>query len=354
MSADCFLRHASDKVIVADVDIYSIAGNTLECQLEGLTCTSFTTQGPEQDRKLFSRTVWRKDISSGLEMNKMISASHDDNKLYEVLERTSYYYLRQLRDSISMQDLENENMAWHYKSSLGWILERLLPCIEQGQHPRVKPLESGESTFWLHVADPFVAKIAYEVASDHGVGMFWTAPRSIPQQTKGHDEIGSRVIHPFITERELYRQVPSHVGCLLTLEDEPMAGFYQRLTTCVDGTAGVYHLANHANSQGYLNISPSFEHVRQVLEGLAKSSHVDCSTGTAAKLIDELLTSRATAPHSSGPLDIVDWQGGKQVTVVTKPLDTSNLFSHDKTYFLVGLSGELGLGLCNWMIDNGA
>ncbi|KAI6764126.1 hypothetical protein HG530_007915 [Fusarium avenaceum] len=958
LSADCFLRHASDKVIVADVDIYSTAGDTLECQLEGLACTSFTTQGPEQDRKLFSRTVWRKDISSGLEMNKMISASHDDNKLYEVLERTSYYYLRQLRDSISTQDLENENMAWHYKSSLDWILERLLPSIEQGQHPRVKhewavdvaenveawrnefgdeislravhaigkayleivrgnvpplqilmednvlnrlykdciggqtanrqvgelvgqlahrypqmnileigagtggttntalsclnsnfssytytdispgffekaasafaehahkmvfktldierdpteqgfdshsfdvimaanvlhatkhlektianchkllkpggrmilleitsealwiqtifsalpgwwlgqgegrinhptvsidewdrilrrqnfsgidiqcrdledenrytfsvfttqalderiqvlrdplssplhpmapkidhltliapesnatpvetlvneiksllspfvedtliarglqdqslsqkslplgsivislvdlheatfrsmdsfkfqnlksifnnsstilwatrecrvndpyanimvglgrsvmqelthlnlqfvdldpfktanaaallsnmllrmlcaegpgfedvmwssetetvlqdsstyiprilheeapnqrinsgrrivqtqvdpwqqpltlrvespsgvcwveqslrgsygssgdlqsmikvrvhacslfplitkegwtryicvgenietyetvfalsstnssiirvsrdsiialaqssrtlsfpdallrvaltrliceslikPLESGESTFWLHVADPFVAKIAYEVASDHGVGMFWTAPRSIPQQTKGQDETGPRVIHPFITERELCRQVPSHVGCLLTLEDEPMAGFYQRLTACVDGTAGVYHLANHANSQGYLNISPSFEHVRQVLEGLAKSSHVDCSTGTAAKLIDELLTSRATVPHSTGPLDIVDWQGGKQVTVVTKPLDTSNLFSHDKTYFLVGLSGELGLGLCNWMIDNGA
>ncbi|CAH0050588.1 unnamed protein product [Clonostachys solani] len=136
-SADCILREASDKVICADVNIYSGASNnTLTYQLEGLTCTSFTTQSPDQDRKLFSHTVWRKDISCGIENNRIINASHDDSKLYEVLERTSYFFLRKLREEISAPDIEN--MPWHYKACLDWVLKRLLPSIENGQHSRVK------------------------------------------------------------------------------------------------------------------------------------------------------------------------------------------------------------------------
>lgn len=135
-TADCVLREASDKVICADVDLYSTADSTLDCQLEGLTCTSFTTQSPDQDRKLFSHTVWRKDISFGIENNKIIKASHDDARLYEVLERTSYFFLRKLRREISTSEMQD--MPWHFKASLDWVFNRLLSSIESGEHPRVK------------------------------------------------------------------------------------------------------------------------------------------------------------------------------------------------------------------------
>ncbi|KAF2175886.1 polyketide synthase PksB [Zopfia rhizophila CBS 207.26] len=42
------------------------------------------------------------------------------------------------------------------------------------------------------------------------------------------------------------------------------------------------------------------------------------------------------------------------VTALIRPIDEGNIFRPDKTYFLVGLSGELGQSLCKWMVVHGA
>ncbi|KAK2038771.1 beta-ketoacyl synthase domain-containing protein [Colletotrichum somersetense] len=134
--ADCELRAADDKIISADVKLYSAADNTVDCQLEGLTCSSFTAQSPENDRKLFSRTVWKKDVSCGIDETRAISTVHDETSLHEAVERTSYFFLRRLRDEVSAS--ERETVAWHFKASLEWVCDRLLPSIEAGEHPRIK------------------------------------------------------------------------------------------------------------------------------------------------------------------------------------------------------------------------
>lgn len=59
----------------------------------------------------------------------------------------------------------------------------------------------------------------------------------------------------------------------------------------------------------------------------------------------------------SGPLayrSIVDWTLENQVPALTEPIDTHPLFLRNKTYWLVGLTGSLGLSLCEWMIRKGA
>ncbi|KND87975.1 Nonribosomal peptide synthetase 14 [Tolypocladium ophioglossoides CBS 100239] len=42
------------------------------------------------------------------------------------------------------------------------------------------------------------------------------------------------------------------------------------------------------------------------------------------------------------------------VVVPIRPIDGGDIFRPDKTYFLVGLSGELGQSLCKWMVVHGA
>ncbi|WDK22652.1 beta-ketoacyl synthase domain-containing protein [Colletotrichum graminicola] len=222
----------------------------------------------------------------------------------------------------------------------------------------VKPLAKVKGTVWLHVADASVAEIASEVASAHGLDLFWTTSSTIGARSHGAGDRAARVLHPFITERELRSQVPEHILCLLTLGEEPIAGFYQRLASGLDNIAEVCHLTSQTNRHGHLKLSLSFDEVREVLKGTAKSL-VDESSTAASTIpsgipVDKLPTSRATAPHNSEPLEIVDWECVEKAVAVVKPLDISNLFSNDKTYFLVGLTGELGFGLCNWMIDNGA
>ncbi|KAL2756326.1 hypothetical protein ACRALDRAFT_1033186 [Sodiomyces alcalophilus JCM 7366] len=222
----------------------------------------------------------------------------------------------------------------------------------------VKPLANIKGTVWLHVSDAFVAEMVSEVTSAHGLELLWTASSSVPARAKGGVDRTPRVLHPFITERELRSQVPSHVRCLLTLGEEPIAGFYQRLASGLDDAVEVCHLTGQTNRNGHLTVSLSLDEVREVLKDEAKSPVAESSaTGpstSAATPVDSLPTNRTTAPHISDPLEMVDWECVEQVAAVVKPLDTSNMFSHDKTYFLVGLTGELGLGLCNWMIDNGA
>ncbi|KAK2594097.1 hypothetical protein QQS21_008200 [Conoideocrella luteorostrata] len=51
---------------------------------------------------------------------------------------------------------------------------------------------------------------------------------------------------------------------------------------------------------------------------------------------------------------IVDWTIGNKVGALVEPVDTHSLFSPEKTYWLVGLTGSLGLSLCEWMIRKGA
>ncbi|KAJ5692060.1 hybrid PKS-NRPS biosynthetic cluster [Penicillium macrosclerotiorum] len=57
-------------------------------------------------------------------------------------------------------------------------------------------------------------------------------------------------------------------------------------------------------------------------------------------------------PHP--PTTVLDWISDETVKVAVRPLDAERLFSADKTYLLVGLSGQIGKSLCEWMVRNGA
>ncbi|KAL8721593.1 MAG: hypothetical protein Q9225_001757 [Loekoesia sp. 1 TL-2023] len=57
-------------------------------------------------------------------------------------------------------------------------------------------------------------------------------------------------------------------------------------------------------------------------------------------------------PNHTG--SVVHWPLDGDVEVEVRPLDAQRLFSENKTYLLVGLTGELGRSACEWMISNGA
>lgn len=59
-----------------------------------------------------------------------------------------------------------------------------------------------------------------------------------------------------------------------------------------------------------------------------------------------------TVPTS--PTIVVDWTSPNLLPVRVTSLDSGPLFQGDKTYWLAGLTGALGVSLCDWMIDHGA
>lgn len=59
-------------------------------------------------------------------------------------------------------------------------------------------------------------------------------------------------------------------------------------------------------------------------------------------------------PVPEDPMSILDLTSSASVTAHFTRLDTKPMFKSNKTYWLAGLSGALGVSLCDWMIDRGA
>lgn len=53
------------------------------------------------------------------------------------------------------------------------------------------------------------------------------------------------------------------------------------------------------------------------------------------------------------PLSVLSWQGDV-ATASLEAIDTGNIFRGDGTYFMVGLSGQLGQAIAQWMVGHGA
>lgn len=93
----------------------------------------------------------------------------------------------------------------------------------------------------------------------------------------------------------------------------------------------------------------------QALEGAAEyaemheNHELHAMLGRAVRLGD---LAGGTVP--SDPMTVVDWTSPDLVPVRVTSLDSGPLFRGDKTYWLAGLTGALGVSLCDWMIEHGA
>ncbi|KAJ5103134.1 Acyl transferase/acyl hydrolase/lysophospholipase [Penicillium argentinense] len=72
--------------------------------------------------------------------------------------------------------------------------------------------------------------------------------------------------------------------------------------------------------------------------------------------VEDLVTSvdSLEALGQKSATNVITWPVDCFVEVEVCPLDAPALFSKDKTYILVGLSGSMGQSICEWMVSNGA
>lgn len=77
---------------------------------------------------------------------------------------------------------------------------------------------------------------------------------------------------------------------------------------------------------------------------------------SARPIKSDLVASVETLHHlgHTSPLSGVHWPLDGQVEVEVRKMDARMLLSKNKTYLLVGLSGQLGQALAQWMVSNGA
>ncbi|KAI1490021.1 hypothetical protein F5X96DRAFT_638338 [Biscogniauxia mediterranea] len=134
--ADCYLRHSSSKSVKGDIDIFCANDYHPEIQIQGLACSAITAPSPMNDVQLFARTIWKRDPSSGIEPNRLSKSAAVDSEVYTILERSAYFFFRELRRQISREEISS--MEWNFQYLMDWVLAHLLPTIESGNHTRIR------------------------------------------------------------------------------------------------------------------------------------------------------------------------------------------------------------------------
>lgn len=145
-------------------------------------------------------------------------------------------------------------------------------------------------------------------------------------------------VHPLSSQRIIQSQLPKDAGALFTFA--PIVP--ERILLCLPRGC----------------VTHTFD---------ARSIPRQCSAVSSAFLLSQELRISPSAPlisvasadrqalfnSKSAPI-IIDWRRNDTVTAILPPLNAREFLSPEKTYFLVGMAGELGQSLCTFMVANGA
>ncbi|RDW61769.1 uncharacterized protein DSM5745_10441 [Aspergillus mulundensis] len=94
----------------------------------------------------------------------------------------------------------------------------------------------------------------------------------------------------------------------------------------------------------------------QVIRAMSSLQRCQASATPADSQIKDLTIQEVPGlpADSQSPLQLIDWTRPETVTALARSVGEYPLIKSDKTYWLVGLTGSLGLSLCRWLVQHGA
>lgn len=141
--ADCYVQKdlSNSRTICGDVDIFcgSASCQHPEIQVQGLNCSALASDHIRK-RPLFARNVWKRDISAGLAPQYRPQSNYtaaEQGELYDVYERTAYFFLRELCRSVPPD--HSARLEGHFRTYMNWAVHHVLPRVSANKHPRVRP-----------------------------------------------------------------------------------------------------------------------------------------------------------------------------------------------------------------------
>lgn len=159
-------------------------------------------------------------------------------------------------------------------------------------------------------------------------------------------------IHEKETCRVIAKKLPTSVSFFCDFSTKSGAvELANRLITCLPQTCLVHRRQYFAQESATTTLPGQLDDVLEHLMSAIDSANVlDASAVEAATPVSELVTS----PQLHHISTVIDWQSQNPLLARVQPIDSGKLFVQDKTYLLVGLTGDLGRSICRWMIEHGA
>ncbi|KAF5026352.1 hypothetical protein F66182_1560 [Fusarium sp. NRRL 66182] len=164
----------------------------------------------------------------------------------------------------------------------------------------------------------------------------------------------TKFLHPFTPERELVLAKPSGISSFICMDDTQHGN---RLVSLIRKTWPAMRIERPELSpeshRGVFSRALSQEMLARLVEEYLSSS-APASGSANDRCIIAVQDVTKTPLSSFMPASVLDRTTVPTVTAKLLPPNHAGLFSADKTYLLIGLSGDLGISIALWLFDNGA
>ncbi|XMA13947.1 hypothetical protein WAI453_006738 [Rhynchosporium graminicola] len=160
-------------------------------------------------------------------------------------------------------------------------------------------------------------------------------------------------IHPFASDRELRSILPKNSVAFVDLvEDSDLSARISMLlpfnTRRGDNRNLLSKTSHYVDSKSRYSVGDSLS-----IAFTNAISNIRSTSSLSHPVIIEAASLSRLPPPSPG-LQIVSWSKGQKLPIRVQSAESMMKFKSDKTYLLIGLTGNLGRSLCKWMIQHGA
>lgn len=205
----------------------------------------------------------------------------------------------------------------------------------------LRSLRNG-STALLIQPDPLLVQVLEQRAAEKTLKLFYavTSPAiSIPAES----EARWIILNKSLPQRTMKTLLPPNVSSVISCDD----GNYGELISS-SLPPGTWSTALGPLVHSHVS-SVDFD-VQSVLERtLSHKSGLPQSVYHTITPLDAVSGTEAMATNA-----IVDWEAEPHLPVHLTSVDSAMRFDTNKTYVLFGLTSDLGLSLCDWMVSHGA
>lgn len=260
-----------------------------------------------------------RDVASG---EKVVALSEVNGSLVSIAQE--HHVLR--RWSRSDKDNKDDDLAW------------LQTFLAQASASRL--LLGVQGAAWIHGAPAQLGEALDVVAREKGITIFQTTSTAGAAGT-------ATFVHPYAREEDLLNlPLPQGLQTFVNLSTSQSGAAVKAL--CSARSIETKQVA-WADLIAGLEIGG--------LDHLVKSHDVVLDSGRIGESVVTLEQASAgllPAEQQLSPTAVVDWTASETVTAEVPPLEHKGLFASDKTYLLCGMTGDMGISVCLWMVENGA
>lgn len=199
----------------------------------------------------------------------------------------------------------------------------------------------------VHEPTPLLAAALARRAAEQKVNVSFTT-------SKGESSIANcTYIHPATTDRVIRSMIPTNVSVFVNLSgNTDVSAIHARIEEQMPVQSKRKELSSFLSAESFIRPDYATEKAAAALQA-AYTATVELAS--AVEPVGEIAVK--DIPGRSAKVDelsIIHWEPSQAVNVKVPFAEAECTFRSDKTYFLIGLTGELGLSLCKWMVDRGA